>query len=241
MSLRVPQLLPAALIVAAAVLFPNVTHAQLIYDGGASVRVQVTPKQTEVYIDNYYVGTVDNFDGMFQRLHIPPGPHDVTLYLEGYRTVHQRIYIQPTGTFRLRYNMVALSPGETPEPRPVQPAQPAGPIGPPQAGPTGPPPVQGPPVPYPPAAPPAGPGRFPPPRAASDSGTLSIRVQPANAEVLIDGERWDGPGVNDRLDVQVSAGTHHIEVRHDGYRGYETEVIVRPGEASPINVSLTRQ
>ena len=187
-------LLTAALVLAAGMSCSQVAYGQPIFDGGASVRMQVTPKQTEVFIDNTFVGTVDDFDGIFQRLHIPPGPHDVTLYLDGYRTVHQRIYTQPTGTFRVRYNMVPLAAGETAEPRPVPPAPPTPPAGQPEAGPFGPPPVQGPPAPYPPPA--GAPGRtqgppragapLPPPQGAATGGMLSIRVQPANAEVLID-------------------------------------------------------
>ena len=64
---------------------------------------------------------LDDFDGIFQRLRIEPGSHDVILYLDGYRTVRQRIYVQPTGTFRLRYTMQPLGPGEIAEPRPVEP------------------------------------------------------------------------------------------------------------------------
>jgi hypothetical protein len=52
---------------------------------GASLRVQVTPNDAEVFIDNYYAGTVDDFDGLFQRLHVEPGAHDITLWREGYR------------------------------------------------------------------------------------------------------------------------------------------------------------
>src|SRR4029434_9585613 len=85
---------------------------------GASLRVQVTPRDTEVFIDNYYAGTADDFDGLFQRLHVEPGAHDITLYRELYRTVRQRIYIQPPGTFRMLYMMVPLGPGEIAEPRP---------------------------------------------------------------------------------------------------------------------------
>ena len=215
-------LLTAASMVAAAMLSSQAAYGQPIFDGGASVRVQVTPKQTEIYIDNQFVGTVDDFDGIFQRLRIPPGAHDVTLYLDGYRTVHQRIYTQPTGTFRLRYTMVALAAGETADPRPVAPGPLAG--------------VPGP-APGPPRA-----GAPLPPNATTAGGTISIRVQPANAEVLIDGERWEGPQrADDRLDVQVSAGSHHIEVRHDGYRTYQTDITVPPGITAPLNVSLSRQ
>ena len=43
------------------------------YDPSASLRLQVEPKETEVFIDGYFAGTVDDFDGFFQRLHLEPG------------------------------------------------------------------------------------------------------------------------------------------------------------------------
>jgi PEGA domain len=206
------------------------------YVDGASLRVQVTPRDTEVYIDNYYAGTADDFDGIFQRLHVEAGAHDITLYHDGYRTVRQRIYVQPTGTFRLRYMMVPLGPGDVAEPRPQEPPPPQGAPGPPPASAPNrypPPPPRG--APAPPQ------GAFPPPGDRSESASLSIRVQPANAEVFIDGERWDGPSGDARLIVQVAPGIHHVEVRHDGYRTYQSDVTVRAGETSPVNISLSRQ
>ena len=192
------------------------------FDGEGSLRVQVLPRDTEIYIDNYYAGTSDDFDGMFQRLHLEPGAHDITLYREGYRSVQQRIYIQATGTFRLRYNMMPLGPGEAPESRPAEPP-------PPQGAQTAPPqPPRG-------AFPP-----LPPPGTQARSTSLSIRVLPANAEVLIDGERWES-SAEDRLVVQVEPGTHHVEARRDGYRTYATDINVRPAETSTINISLSRQ
>jgi len=227
------------------------------FDGSASLRLQVTPRQTEVFVDNYYAGTVDDFDGIFQRLHIEPGAHDVTLYLDGYRTVRQRVYIQPTGTFRLRYAMMPLAPGDVAEPRPIEPPSP-----PPQGAPGA--PAQGGPDRYPPQPPRSAPGPppqgayppqgpFPPPPGPapsergesrgdrSDSASLSIRVQPGNADVLIDGERWEGPSGDERLVVQVAPGVHHVEARRDGYRTYQSDINVRPGETSTVNISLTRQ
>ena len=224
--------------------YPQVAYGQRIYDGDASLRLQVSPRETEVYIDNYYAGTVDDFDGIFQRLHLEPGSHDITLYLDGYRTVRQRIYVQPTGTFRLRYTMHPLGAGDVAEPRPVEPPPPAqpqaGPAGPPQGRPGGypPPPQRGGPPPRPEGPPQGGP---PPQGDRSDAATFSVRVQPANADVLIDGERWEGPSNDERLVVQVAPGRHHIEVRRDGYRTYQSDVDVRPGETSTLNVSLSRQ
>jgi len=208
---------------------------------GASLRVQVTPNDAEVFIDNYYAGTVDDFDGLFQRLHIEPGAHDITLWREGYRAVRQRIYIQPTGTFRLRYMMVPLGPGEIVEPRPAEPPAPqntpGAPPGPPNRFP--PPPPGG--APSPPGAYPPPQGIYPPPGNRSESGSLSIRVQPANAEVLIDGARWEGAAGDERLVVQVAPGVHHVEARSEGYRTYQSDITVRPGEASTVNISLSRQ
>ncbi len=51
----------------------------------SSVRLQVKPTQTEVYVDGAYTGLVDNYDGLFQRLHLPPGEHEIELYLGGTR------------------------------------------------------------------------------------------------------------------------------------------------------------
>ena len=33
----------------------------------------------EVYVDGYYAGVVDNFDGRFQRLNLEPGPHQIEI------------------------------------------------------------------------------------------------------------------------------------------------------------------
>jgi len=80
------------------------------------------PENAEIFLDGYYVGTADDFDGMFQRLRLAPGEHDIELYLSGYRSVRQKILVQPGATFRVRYSMEALKPGDTSDPRPVAPA-----------------------------------------------------------------------------------------------------------------------
>jgi len=199
------------------------------YDDSASMRLQVTPRQTEVFVDGYFAGTVDDFDGTLQRLHLEPGDHDVELYLPGHRNVVQHIYLQPTKTFRIRHEMVPLAAGEPPAVRPnggplqerrdddeasQRPRRGAGP-----------------------------PRREPPPRsatAAAGFGSLALRVQPGDAQVLIDGESWQGGAQDERLVVQLGVGSHQIEIRKDGYRTYVTEVTVRAGETATLNVAMTR-
>ena len=89
------------------------------------VRVLATPKQAEVYVDGFYAGVVDDFDGVLQRLHTTPGGHAITLHLEGFRTVTQNIYVTPGDTFKLQLTMGQLRPGETSDPPPI-PARPLG-------------------------------------------------------------------------------------------------------------------
>jgi PEGA domain-containing protein len=212
----------------------------------ASVRLDVEPSNAEVFVDGYYAGIVDDFDGAFQRLHVAPGEHEIELYLEGYRTVRQRLYLTANNTFKVKYAMQRLAAGEQSEPRPEplnppeqagpQPGpMPRGPVG--RRGPQGPPP--GPPPPGPPGPPPV-PG--PAPRMdASSYGSLAIRVQPGDVEILIDGETWRGPNAQDRLVVEVPEGSHTIEIRKQGYRTFVTQVAVRRGQTTPVNVSLRTQ
>jgi hypothetical protein len=83
-----------------------------------SLKTEITPKQTEVYVDGYYAGVADDFDGVFQRLDTSPGGHAVTLHLEGYRTITRNIYVQPDSTLKLKETMEKVTPGEVSEPVP---------------------------------------------------------------------------------------------------------------------------
>jgi PEGA domain-containing protein len=202
----------------------------------SSVRLEVKPKQAEVFVDGYYAGVVDDFDGTFQRLRLPPGEHEIALYLDGYRSVHQKVYLTPDNTFKMKYELEKLGPGEQPEPRP-QPANPPAA----EAG------AQPPPA-YPPA--PRTPGRrapLPPPQPraprseASAYGSLAVRVQPADAEVLVDGEHWNAPEGQSQVVIDVPEGRHTVQIQKPGYRSYITDVEVRRGETTPLNVSLRSQ
>jgi hypothetical protein len=220
-------------------------------DPGASLRVEVKPKDAEVYVDGYYAGIVDDFDGTFQRLSVTPGEHDIELYLDGFRTVHQKVYVSPRKTFNLKLAMERLGAGEQPEPRPqpIDP-QPGSQAGAPRRGEMPPPMPQEPPqgrapgrrLPPPQSMPPQGPRENP--RGGTQAagyGTLAIRVQPEDADVMIDGEKWRGPAGQDRLTVEVAEGSHTVQISKSGYRTYVTDVQVRRGETSPLNVSLRSQ
>jgi hypothetical protein len=201
------------------------------YDPAAHVRIQSTPAEAQVYVDGYFVGIVDDFNGWSQRLRLPPGEYEIQLYLEGYRTVSERLLLRPGQTYRIRRDLERLAPGDPEEQRPEPTARSAAaPAGPQQGPPTG---AYGPP-----------PDRQAPPRAArarGEFGTIAVRVRPADAEIFVNGERWDRPAGEDRLTVDVAAGTHTIEVRREGYTTYTAQVDVRSGRVTSVNVSLPEQ
>ncbi len=91
----------------------------------SDIRVKVDQKDAEVFLDGYYAGDVEQFDGAFQRLHVKPGGHVLTLYLDGYRTINRSVYVPPSGTVTIAGRMEALVPGETSTPPPAPAKAPA--------------------------------------------------------------------------------------------------------------------
>ena len=209
------------------------------YDRSGSVRLQVTPREAEVFVDGSFAGMVDDFDGVFERLDVEPGNHEVQLYLAGYRQFQQRIYVQPGKTFSIKHTLEPLAPGEAAPPRPAANGAPVtsvrddeegGRVGRQGGGRAGREGGRG-----------EGAGRGRQGGAPQGFGSLSLRVQPSDAEVLIDGEAWKGSLENDALVVQLGAGTHHLEIRKEGYRSYLTDLAVGNGQTRTLNVSLTKQ
>jgi PEGA domain-containing protein len=198
-----------------------------LYDHRAVLRVLATPDNAAVYVDGFYAGIVDDFNGFFEGLPLPPGGHEIVLYLQGYRTLHRRMYLAPGSTFKLHETMEGLPIGEVSEPpvfAPPLPSPPEGSFIPPRTAPRMPPP----------------PVRTPEATRGTATGTLTLRVQPPSAEVWIDGERWASSD-RERFVIQLPPGSHHIEVNSPGYRQYSSEIQVRDGETVPLNVSLTRE
>jgi hypothetical protein len=219
----------------------------------ASARLEVKPRDAQVYVDGYLVGIVDQFDGVFQRLDVPTGDHEVEIYFKGYRPYRQRTLFRPGETYHFKAILEPLPAGAPDEPPPAPSANRPDPNNQnygtrdprdpynrdpygrdPNREPPPPPPVErGRPMPMP---------ERPGDRRGAESnsfGTLNIRVQPADAVVVIDGERWDSPDGGSRLSVQLAAGSHRVEVRKDGFKSYTTTIQIRPGDTQALNISLT--
>jgi hypothetical protein len=235
------------------------------------VRTEVKPRDAQVYIDGNFVGVVDSFDGVFQRLDVPPGEHEISIYMPGYHTYAERTLFRPGQSYHYKTDLQPLPPGAPPDPKPMpqprssgngqdpnqqgygqpgygrDPNQPGYGRDPNQPG-YGNDPYGGQPMP-PPERAPYGRTQPPPDRpgdrnsmeVAGGFTTLTLRVQPADASVQIDGQRWDSPEGGSRLIVQLAAGPHRIEVRKDGFRPYSTTITIRPGEPQSLNISLPVQ
>jgi len=62
------------------------------------VRLKVKPRQAKVYVDGYFVGNVDEFDGAFQKLTLNGGRHRVEIKADGYETAEFDVLITPDQT-----------------------------------------------------------------------------------------------------------------------------------------------
>ncbi len=79
------------------------SYGSRIYYG--DLRLQVRPRNAAVYVDGYYAGIVDDFDGVFQRLTLEVGPHEIELDAPGLEPQGFDVYIDPAQTVSLRTDL----------------------------------------------------------------------------------------------------------------------------------------
>ena len=70
------------------------------YYGG--VRITGAPRDAEVFADGYYVGIVNDFDGIFQHINLEAGRHHIEIDWGGYEPIAFDVFVRPgeTTTFR---------------------------------------------------------------------------------------------------------------------------------------------
>ncbi len=57
------------------------------YPGEGELQLKIRPREAQVFVDGYYAGIVDDFDGFFQRLQLEIGPHRIEVRAPGYETL----------------------------------------------------------------------------------------------------------------------------------------------------------
>ena len=73
-------------------------------DGG-SLRLKLKPREAQVFIDGYFVGVVDSYDGAFQKLSVEKGGHRVELKADGYEPLSFDVLITPGETVTYKGEM----------------------------------------------------------------------------------------------------------------------------------------
>ncbi len=183
-------------------------------DGGA-IRVLVDPSEARVYVDGYYAGVVDDFDGLFQRLRLAPGRHEISLKLAGYKTHRVRVYVGSGSTLKIDHEMEE-GEGETYQDlapdaarREARGATSYERVRPEEASPF----TQG-------------------------TGELRLLVDPRDASVYVDGE-FRGTG-REASTLALAPGPHRVEVVRPGYRTAEHEVEVTRDGSAELSIELQR-
>jgi hypothetical protein len=195
------------------------------YRDSGALRTLVDPEQTRVFVDGYYAGTADDFDGMFQRLYIAPGRHDISFKLEGYRTHRVMVYVTDDHTIKIRHNMERGTGEETVEDLSGGRTEP-----PYRMSDTSPPPRER--APYDERRE----GRDA--RETRDGGSLRLDVRPDDASIYVDGEFV---GTARRAGIlNLPPGRHRIEVVRPGHRTVERDVEIQPGRTETLAIDLER-
>ena len=74
-------------------------------DDEGSLRLKLKPRDAQVFIDGFYVGVVDSYDGAFQKLNVEKGGHRVELKAEGYEPLSFDVLITPGETVTYKGEM----------------------------------------------------------------------------------------------------------------------------------------
>jgi len=74
------------------------------------IRLQVRPRDAEVYVDGYYAGRVDDFDGYIQSLQIEEGPHTIEIVAPGYEDLVFNVRITAGRKIDYRGDMIPYRP-----------------------------------------------------------------------------------------------------------------------------------
>jgi hypothetical protein len=77
--------------------------------GQGGLKLKVEPTNAEVYVDGYYMGVVDDFDGTFQKMELETGAHHVQIRAIGYQTISFDVRIELNETITYRGELQLLS------------------------------------------------------------------------------------------------------------------------------------
>jgi hypothetical protein len=74
------------------------------------VRIDVPQRDAEVWVDGYFSGVVDEFDGVMQQVNLDPGPHHIEIRGDGYEPVAFDVNVEPGRTITYRTTLRQARP-----------------------------------------------------------------------------------------------------------------------------------
>jgi len=69
------------------------------------IRLRIRPRDAQVFVDGYYAGLVDDFDGTFQQLRLEPGGHKIEIRMPGFEDLAMDVHVQPGRTISLHEDL----------------------------------------------------------------------------------------------------------------------------------------
>lgn len=157
--------------------------------GAGALDLDVEPARTAVYEEGQYLGTVDDFDGFPDYLWLSPGTHELTFYLDGYRTMVRQFTVR---SGQIGSVNESLAQGDS-----IRPQEPSAdrPADRPEARPR---------------------ADRPPSRGFTTDlrrapGRLHLEIIPADASVYLDG-RFVGTGEDLDAGLVIDPGSHEVDV-----------------------------
>jgi len=75
----------------------------------SEVRLDVQPGRAAVFLDDMYVGNVDEYYGLARAMLVAPGKHRFKIALPGFKTFETEVTLAPRQKFALRTDLVAGS------------------------------------------------------------------------------------------------------------------------------------
>jgi hypothetical protein len=74
------------------------------------LRLQVFPRNAQVFVDGYYAGTVDDYDGVFQALKLESGAYQIRISAPGFEDLMFDVRINPGQKINYRGDLRRLGP-----------------------------------------------------------------------------------------------------------------------------------
>jgi hypothetical protein len=72
------------------------------------VRLRVEPRDAQVFVEGYFVGTVDDFDSG-RGLPLESGPQDIEIRADGYEPLQLQVRILPNETITYEGDLTPVS------------------------------------------------------------------------------------------------------------------------------------